>query len=142
MDTSDDVNTSDDMDTTCLLDDLLEVETKNAEEFTCNLQCLHQSFNSDGWTDVSNSPFSELRLSKISTFPTGSLQRPAITHYLVYSDLTWSVNIHNHPLILSECTEIENIPQYLCPKTLDSLVKQLNRLNICRGQCDPHFVSM
>ena len=140
------VDSSDNVDITSLLNDSLEVETEvmpEREELPCNLLSLRQSFDSNGWIDISNSPFSELRLCKISTFPTRSFQPPAITHYLVvYSDLTWSITVHNHPLNISDCTEVKNIPQYLCPKTLNSLVQQVNRMNVCSGHSDPHFVSM
>ena len=81
---------SSDVDITSLLNDSLEMETEvthKHEELPCDLSSLRQSFDSNDWIDVSNCSFSELRLCKIGTFPTGSLQPPAITHYLVVYSL-------------------------------------------------------
>ena len=91
---------------------------------------------------MSNS-FVELRLCKLSSCPTGSQQPVIVTHYvIVNSDLTWSVNIHNHLLNLDECTVLQDIPQCLCPESLNLVLERLNKLNVCSGHRDPHFVSM
>ncbi len=120
MDASD---TSDGMDTSFPLNDSLEVDSEHLEEESLNIHRLRQCVDSGIWTDVSSSAFTELRLCKMSTPPTGSSQPPIITHYLViHADLTWSVSIHNHPLNLNECTILKNIPQRLCCDSLKNLL--------------------
>lgn len=132
------VNTSNSIDP---LNDSLEVEAENVEE-VCSIQLLRQHLNSDVWTDISSSPFTELYLCKISS-PTGSTQPPVITHYLVvHSDLTWSLSVHNRDVDLKKCTSLRNMPEHLSSDSLNDLLQQLNNLNVCYGQCDPHFISM
>ena len=75
--------------------------------------------------------------------PTTSTQGLVVTHSLtVKRDLTWILNIHNHLIDPQKCAVLQSVPKVLSSTSLNGLIELLERLHVCCGQPDSHFLSM
>ena len=72
-----------------------------------------------------------------------STQPIVISHYLtINSDLSWSLSIYGQLVTSSQCSALVGSPDKVnCNELCDFLCK-LNRLTICPGHPDEHFVRM
>ena len=109
-------------------------------------QPLHQSLTLPNTIYLDGCQWSALTsicLCKISAVPTVSTQPIVITHYLtVNADLAWSPLVHNHKFMQQNCPALQSIPQILTSDSLRDLLQLLDRLHVCCGQPDSHYISM
>ena len=95
------------------------------------------------WSNQSLSPLTSIKLCKISSEASSSRQPLVVTHCLsVSSDLQWSVSVHNHEVKQSNCPALVPVPKKLTPQSLENLLNLVDRLNVCIGHPDEHFVRM
>lgn len=84
-----------------------------------------------------------LKFCKFSSVTSANSQPVVITHCLrINPDLEWVLYVHGNQLDSHMCSALSNFPPNLDLPTLESLLAQIDRLNICCGQPDSHFVSM
>ena len=101
------------------------------------------SLPNSSWMDVSGQPLTSVCLCKVSTVPTVSTQPIVITHCLtVHEDLSWSLYVHNRQVQPQICPALQSVPQILTSDSLNNLLQLLDRLHVCCGQPDSHFISM
>ena len=94
---------------------------------------------SSKWVDISSRPLKSLCICKMSI---QSNQAPVVIISLnVNADLTWFVYAHSHCLNYTS-KALLSIPQILDGSSLNNLLDLLEKLHICIGQPDSHFVSM
>jgi len=97
----------------------------------------------DSWSDHSPSPLVNVLLCRISSQSGSSAVPLKITHCLkVESDLSWSLFVNQHQVDPSKCSALKSFPQILNSKTLSLMLIKVDRLSICAGQPDEHFVRM
>ena len=72
-----------------------------------------------------------------------STQPIVITHCLTVSeDLTWELYVRNRRVQPQMCQALRSVPQFLTSDSLNNLLQLLDRLHVCCGQPDSHFISM
>lgn len=115
---------------------------RNADSVLLGLQ-RSLSLPNSSWMDVSRQPLTSICLCKVSALPTVSTQPIVITHCLTVSeDLTWELYVHNRQVQPHICPALQSVPQILTSDSLNKLLQLLDRLNVCCGQPDSHFISM
>ena len=95
------------------------------------------------WCDQSTTPLTAIKLCKIHSHASSSKQPLFITHCLSVDDnLRWSLFVHNHQVQRDTCPALASIPTQLTAESFASLLSTIDRLHVCAGHPDPHFVSM
>ena len=127
------------------------IEDKSLEQqpVCTEIQSLYQLLTIPStWTLTSSQQPTEICLCKISTQAisneaTGSRQPPIISHCLtIHADLTWTLYVHNHEVNHHNCSSLQSTPRTLDSESLMKFLQLLDRLYVCCGQPDSHFVSM
>ena len=108
---------------------------------------LHASINlpSSAWCDQSprDEPLTCIKLCKLASQSSSSQQPLVVTHCLTVNDtLHWSLFVHNHEIKHDQCTALAPVPERLKPDTLALLLSLADRLGVCVGQPDDHFIAM
>lgn len=96
------------------------------------LQSLIRSFVLPGahWA-IQSQDMNNVALYKVSTEPSSSL---VITHSVrIKEDLTWG---HGFLVDSSRCRLLSEIPECMCPSSLEKLLKLLDKCNVCPGNPD------
>ena len=84
-----------------------------------------------------------IKVCKLGSQASSSRQPLVITHCLTITDqLQWSLFVHNHKVNPSMCSALAGIPNLLTTESLAILLNRADKLNICAGHPDSHFVSM
>lgn len=98
-----------------------------------------QTVISGTWIDQSSNPLERLQFVKIKE-QTSSSYPLVITHSVVVDqDLTWKVYVHGHQ-VNPQC--LSHIPAQLQAGMLQQLLSTIDRLNVCAGHPDAHFLEM
>lgn len=94
-----------------------------------------------GWAHLSsNDRHSFCKLSPLS----GTSTTPVITSHTItiYEDCTWSVHVFSSKLNVIICAALSHFPVHMSLENIPNLITTLDRLPICCGQPDLHFVEM
>ena len=110
-----------------------------------SLQDLHNLLvlPNNSWCDQTSFPLTAIKLCKISCQPTCSKQPLVVTHCLTVNDsLHWSLFVHDHEVKQGSCAALASIPPQLNAIEFSHLLDMIDRLHVCSGHPDDHFVSM
>ena len=110
-----------------------------------SLQDLHNllALPNNSWCDQTSFPLTAIKLCKISCQPTCSKQPLVVTHCLTVNDsLHWSLFVHDHEVKQGSCAALASIPPQLNAIEFSHLLDMIDRLHVCSGHPDNHFVSM
>jgi hypothetical protein len=66
------------------------------------------------------------------------------THFSlkILPDLTWTLFVNNSNVNYGNCSALESVPSVLNTDSLSQFLSKLDKLNVCIGQPDTHFVDM
>ena len=104
---------------------------------------LRRIFLPVGWIDQSSESDKCVRLCKLKNLPLDSNQ-PVVVELcsVVNTDRSWSVYTCGCCLGSSTCNLLENVPDYMTPECLSSVVKLLDGCNICIGHPDAQYCEL
>ena len=109
------------------------------------LHSLHSTISlpSRAWSDQSPDRLNQICLCKISQFSNGGKLPLFLTHSLtVKADLSWSLYVNGQEVLPSNCTALVSFPSVLDHTSLSKLLTMLDKLQVCPGHPDTHFVRM
>ncbi len=95
----------------------------------------------NGWIyQSSNNKHVYSKLCQVS----GSSAIPSVvSHSLnVFEDCTWSLYVYTNRVEVENCVALSRFPSHLCPDMLRNLVNSVDKLPVCAGHPDTHFVEM
>ena len=97
---------------------------------------------SSAWS-LQSSSHNRLIIIKVKEQST-STQTLVISHSIVLqSDLSWQLNVNGHEIEAAKFASLSRFPARMStPSTLSQLLSRLDRLTVCSGHPDAHFVSM
>ena len=107
------------------------------------LQDLHRCLKLPNryWSDQSPQPLLSIKLCKLLSLDSTSKQPLVITHCVtVNSDLQWSLFVHNRQVTPSTCGALKSLPLQLTQDSFSDLLNIVDRLHVCVGHPDKHFV--
>ena len=93
----------------------------------------HISLPSNLWYDVSPTPRDKLAFIKMQEHQPQSI-------VTVYANRTWSVTVHGQYIPREKCTLISKFPPHLTLVDLQDLLSTIDKLQLCVGHSDEHFV--
>ena len=97
---------------------------------------------SHAWSMQSPTPLDRLIIIKVQEQPS-SAQPLVITHSVALeSDFTWKLSVHGHEVQPATCPAISEFPAHLGVSALTQQLSLLDKLTVCPGHPDQHFVSM
>ena len=97
----------------------------------------------DGWIDQTSESDKCVRLCKLKNQPLESNQPVVVELCLVVNtDGSWNVYSRSCCLESSSCKLLENVPDYLIPESLPSVVKLLDGCNTCMGHPDEEYCEL
>lgn len=88
------------------------------------------------WTSLSDS--TGLKLCKMAEQSNGAVV-VSITLF-IKSNLSWTLQVCDRHV--TQCTAIEHLPSFVTPQNVNELLQHIDRLSICPGHPDEHFVEM
>ena len=94
-----------------------------------------------GWAyQTANGKHSFCKLSSLS----GSSATPmSVSHTVkVFNDYTWSLHVYSNKVETSTCATLKHFPSHLTSEKLLDVLTTLDRLPVCAGQPDPHFIEL
>ena len=97
---------------------------------------------SSAWS-LQSSSHNRLIIIKVKEQST-STQPLVISHSIVLqSDLSWQLSVNGHEIVAAKFASLSRFPARMStPSTLSQLLSRLDRLTVCSGHPDAHFVSM
>ena len=114
-----------------------------------NIVLLHNSLTlpNDTWKDVTKNfnaqSLTKIHLCKIELVSLDGKQLLVVTYSLtVHTNLSWSLFVHNHAVCQQNCTALSSVPCTLSVESINGFLELLDKLSICRGQPDSHFILM
>lgn len=112
--------------------------TTTTSGFLANLQQIN--LPSPAWSlHASSDHVTFMKVQEQST----SSQPIVISHALkVYSDLSWSLSVHGHEVSKAACALVLKLTENSSVKEISSAISSLERLTVCPGHPDMHFVDM
>ena len=88
-------------------------------------------------------PLTSIELCKLASQFSSSQKPLVIIQCLTVDDtLHWSLFLHNHEIKHVKCTGLALVPERLKPYTFVLLLSLVDRLEVCAGQPDEHFIAM
>ena len=91
------------------------------------------------WSDHSPDTLQKMLLCKVSC----KTQPLMVTHSLtIHSNLSWLLFVNQHLIDSAVCGPLKSFSGPLTPENLSQLLVEVDRLSICAGQPDDHFVRM
>ena len=94
-----------------------------------------------GWTQhEANEKRVFCKLSQVS----GNSATPvAVSHTVsVFADFSWVLHVYNNQVDRTTCEALKEFSPQLTPDRIPEVLKALDRLHVCAGQPDSHFIEM
>ena len=116
-----------------------------APEASASLEELLEvcKFPNSSWSNQTSSdrPLQSIKLCKLSTVPSASTQPLTVVCCLtIQQDLTWVVHVYGHEIHRADTCL--SMPSHLDIPSLPLLLDVLDKLSLCPGNPDPHFLEM
>ena len=110
----------------------------------CTLQDLYRCLKLPNryWSDKSPQPLLSINLCKLLSLYSTSKQPLVITHCVtVNSDLQWLLFVHNQLVSPTSYRALKSLPLQLTQESFSDLLNIVDRLHVCVGHPDKHFVN-
>ena len=101
-------------------------------------------FPNSSWSNhtIKETPLQSMKMCKLSSVPSTSTQPLVVVCCLtVHQNLSWTAHVYGNE-IKRATTCLSSIPVYLDTKSMPQLISLLDRVSVCPGNPDSHFLAM